>query len=160
MKRGFWLLIAIGLAVAYQTGRLDFLLAYLPHSSSEQMPGDVQSNAQGNQKANRAIWAAYQSRSEDVFVSGIAQVTRILPDDTKGSRHQRFIISIGNGVTVLVAHNIDISPRLAGLKAGDWVDYGGDYIYNGKGGVLHWTHPDPRGQHRDGWLEAVGVISR
>jgi hypothetical protein len=32
------------------------------------------------------------------------------------------------------------------------ISFYGEYEWNNKGGVIHWTHHDPRGSHPDGWL--------
>jgi hypothetical protein len=89
-------------------------------------------------------------------VQGSGVVVRILPDDDEGSRHQRFILRLPSGQTVLVAHNIDLAPRIDDLKKGDVVEYSGEYVWNPKGGVLHWTHRDPSGRHVAGWLRHDG----
>jgi Protein of unknown function (DUF3465) len=83
-------------------------------------------------------------------------VTRILPDDNDGSRHQRFILRLDSGRTVLVAHNIDLAPRVEGLAVGDSVEFKGEFVANAQGGVVHWTHRDPQGRHVDGWLRRHG----
>jgi hypothetical protein len=57
-------------------------------------------------------------------------VTRILADDNDGSRHQRFILEVGGGRTLLIAHNIDLAPRVTGLKVGDTVEFHGEYEWN------------------------------
>jgi len=89
-------------------------------------------------------------------VRGQGTVSRILSDDNDGSRHQRFILRLGSGQTVLIAHNIDLAPRVASLRTGDAVSFYGEYEWNDKGGVIHWTHHDPQGLHAAGWLEHNG----
>ncbi len=91
-------------------------------------------------------------------VSGHGTVIRILPDDNNGSRHQRFILRLESGQTVLVTHNIDLAHRIDGLTLGSVVDFKGVYVTNDKGGVIHWTHRDPEGRHDDGWLKWNGMI--
>ncbi|MFP8967410.1 DUF3465 domain-containing protein [Pokkaliibacter sp. CJK22405] len=105
----------------------------------------------------QAITEAYARQQSNVQVQGQGVVTRILPDDTKGSRHQRFILRLATGQTLLIAHNIDLASRLNGLKEGDQVAFYGEYEWNDKGGVVHWTHHDPQGRHTNGWLELNGV---
>ncbi len=104
----------------------------------------------------QALQAAYASRSSDVLVRGSGTVVKVLPDDTKGSAHQRFILEVGSNHTVLVAHNIDLAPRIDGLRRGDKVEFAGEYEWNAQGGVLHWTHHDPAGRHPGGYLRHQG----
>lgn len=99
---------------------------------------------------------AFEERSRGVQVRGSGTVTRILPDDNDGSRHQRFIVRLASGQTLMVAHNIDLAPRVAGLRQGDTVSFYGEYEWNAEGGVIHWTHDDPRGTHVAGWVEHNG----
>jgi len=89
-------------------------------------------------------------------VQGRGVVARVLSDDNVGSRHQRFILELASGQTVLVAHNIDLAPRVPSLRAGDVVEFYGEFEWNEQGGVVHWTHHDPNGRHPDGWLKAGG----
>ncbi|WP_277207149.1 DUF3465 domain-containing protein [Vibrio misgurnus] len=96
---------------------------------------------------------AYKSQQSDLQVRGIGQVVKVLPDDNDGSKHQRFILKLNSGQTLLVAHNIDLAPRIPNLKVGDSVEFYGEYEWNKKGGVLHWTHKDPRNRHAHGWLK-------
>lgn len=101
---------------------------------------------------------AYQNHQSDVQVRGSGLVSRLLPDDNKGSRHQKFILRLDSGQTLLVAHNIDLAPRIQGLRKGDRVEFYGEYEWNKKGGVMHWTHKDPRNHHAHGWLKHNGKI--
>jgi hypothetical protein len=89
-------------------------------------------------------------------VQGSGMVLRVLPDDNQGSRHQRFILELSSGRTVLVAHNIDLAPRIPALEGGDTVSFYGEFETNDRGGVIHWTHHDPQGRHPGGWLEHKG----
>jgi hypothetical protein len=91
-------------------------------------------------------------------VRGSGVVIRLLSDDRDGSQHQRFIISLASGQTLLVAHNIDLAPRINSLSLGDRVEFFGEYEWNKKGGVIHWTHHDPDGSHIDGWVKHKGKL--
>ena len=98
------------------------------------------------------IGRAFASGTSDIHVEGEGTVIRVLPDDVDGSRHQRFIVQLASGQTLLITHNIDLAPRIAGLKVGDSVGFNGEYVWNEKGGVIHWTHHDPQGRHVAGWV--------
>lgn len=104
-----------------------------------------------------ALERAFRNGMSGVQVEGEGVVERVLPDDNDGSRHQRFILRLGSGQTLLIAHNIDLAPRLNRLAAGDSVAFHGVYEWNSEGGVVHWTHHDPRGRHVTGWLRYNGA---
>ena len=105
---------------------------------------------------DNAIGRAFASGASGIQVEGEGTVIRVLPDDVNGPRHQRFIVQLASGQTVLIAHNIDIAPRIDGLKVGDSVRFNGEYVWNEKGGVIHWTHHDPQGRHVAGWVTHNG----
>lgn len=90
-------------------------------------------------------------------VSGEGVVVKVLTDDNVGSRHQKFILELSSGQTVLVAHNIDLAPRVSPISPGDIIAFNGEYEWNEKGGTVHWTHHDPDGRHEGGWLKAGGI---
>jgi Protein of unknown function (DUF3465) len=63
---------------------------------------------------------------------------------------------VSDNITILIAHNIDLAPRVADIQEGDIVEFKGEYIYTAKGGTVHWTHKDPRGHHTAGFLKHNG----
>lgn len=99
------------------------------------------------------ITRALESRASGIQLQGQGAVIKVLPDDNDGSRHQRFILKLRSGQTLLIAHNIDLAPRIGSLRVGDSVAFNGEYEWNSKGGVIHWTHHDPNGRHAAGWLK-------
>ena len=105
---------------------------------------------------NEVFANAYREHQSGIQVAGAGTVIRILSDDNEGGRHQRFIVELASGQTLLVAHNIDVAPRVSSLSKGDAVEFSGVYEWNDEGGVVHWTHHDPDGQHVDGWLKHNG----
>ena len=103
-----------------------------------------------------ALEKAFASQAHDLEVQGEGTVVRVLADDQEGNPHQRFILRLASGQTLLVAHNIDLAPRVEGLKPGDTVAFRGVYEWNAEGGTVHWTHRDPDGRHAPGWLRFAG----
>lgn len=106
---------------------------------------------------NAVLLDAFSDQDSDVWTSGSGVVVKLLRDDLQGSRHQRFIVDIGSGMTVLISHNIDLAPRIDSLREGDSVQFHGEYEWNSKGGVVHWTHHDPGGRNRGGWIKHQGI---
>ena len=109
-----------------------------------------------SQLGTSQIAEAFKNRQSGLQVNSSGTVSKILSDDNEGSRHQRFILRLSNGQTLLIAHNIDLAPRISGIAVGDNVAFYGQYEFNNKGGVVHWTHHDPQGRHPDGWLKYKG----
>jgi cold shock CspA family protein len=100
----------------------------------------------------------YQAPQSGAQMGGEGVVVRVLADDNDGSRHQRFILRLASGQTLLIAHNIDIANRIEALSSGDRVEFYGQYESNPEGGVIHWTHHDPDGNHVAGWLKHNGMV--
>jgi Protein of unknown function (DUF3465) len=125
--------------------------------AEQQAPAATSATAQNEPSQGRAALAeAYTRRLQDVPVEASGRVLKVLPDDNQGSRHQRFLLDTGLGHSLLIAHNIDLAPRIADLQRGDLVHFKGEYVWNEKGGVVHWTHHDPDGSHPGGWLKHNG----
>lgn len=107
--------------------------------------------------ASDSVFAsAFENHASNIQVEGQGTVAKILPDDNDGSRHQRFIVRLSSGQTLLIAHNIDLAPRVSSLNEGDVVSFSGEYEWNPKGGVVHWTHRDSDGRHPAGWIRHEG----
>ena len=106
--------------------------------------------------ADSDIERAFKTRASNVEVQGEGTVERILEDDLSGSRHQRFIVRVDSGQTVLITHNIDLAPRVEALHEGDSISFYGEYVWSAQGGTIHWTHHDPQGKHVAGWLKYKG----
>ena len=112
-------------------------------------------SASGRETRSGKIERLFAERRSGVLVKVTGHVDRILTDDNQGSRHQRFILELASGHTVLVAHNIDLARRVP-LRRADRVDIKGEYEWNDRGGVLHWTHRDPQRRHEGGWIKHRG----
>ena len=108
-------------------------------------------------KQATSIEQLFAQRQSGVMVQFDGEVIKKLPDDNKGSRHQKFIVRLINQHTVLIAHNIDLAPRVP-ISVNNVVTIFGQYEWNEKGGVVHWTHHDPNGSHEHGWIRHQGKI--
>ncbi len=58
-----------------------------------------------------------------------------------------------------MSHNIDLAPRVP-IAVGDTVEFRGQYEWNERGGVIHWTHHDPDGRRPGGWLRHRSRVYR
>ncbi|MDT0498142.1 DUF3465 domain-containing protein [Algiphilus sp. W345] len=110
--------------------------------------------------SDQRLAAAFSRHESGLQVQGGGTVIAVLPDDNKGSHHQRFVLRLESGQTLLIAHNIDLAPRIERLREGDFITFSGEYEWNPEGGVVHWTHRHPAGRHADGWLQRAGQIYR
>jgi hypothetical protein len=145
MKRLFSLLLILA-AAAY----LSFTQNGRDNTSSS--PQNSSLTSDGDATLNNAI----ANHQRNIQVQGRATVTRLLADDTEGIRHQKFIIRIASGQTILIAHNIDQANRIDTLQPGDTIDFNGEYEWTPQGGVIHWTHHDSSGRHPSGWIKLNG----
>lgn len=115
-----------------------------------------EATALGAADAGDAAQRAFEQRESGLMLRVQGRVERLLADDRDGSPHQRFIIVTDSGQSLLVAHNLDLAPRLDGLAVGDQVGILGQYEWNPQGGVMHWTHDDPDGSHAAGYINWQG----
>lgn len=102
------------------------------------------------------ISQAFHTKQSGIFVQAHGLVGNIFADDTAPPRHQRFVVRLPSGQTLLVAHNIDIAPRIEDLRTSVPIYFRGEYLWNEKGGTVHKTHHDPSGRMPGGWIEYNG----
>jgi len=117
---------------------------------------DLTSTAPHPANTDAVLEVAYTNRQSNIQVEGRGTVITVLNDDLEGSRHQKFLLRLDSGQTLLVSHNIDLAQRVENLKQGDNVLFFGEYEWNPKGGLIHWTHHDPGGHHVAGWIKHQG----
>lgn len=127
-----------------------------PEASSPAGDANEDASARRYAEGERQVLHAFAARQSEVVVEIEGTVTRLLADDLEGSRHQKFIVELSGGHTVLVSHNIDLAHRIDALRAGDTVQIRGQYEWNDRGGVVHWTHHDPRNRRPGGWIRHRG----
>ena len=91
------------------------------------------------------------------WIEGTGLVRRLITDDNDGARHQRFILDLRNGQSLLMAHNIDLAERVP-VGLGDRIRFRGMYEWNELGGLVHWTHHDPLGIEDGGYIRYRGRV--
>ncbi len=131
-------------------------VAVVLYAFVQQLEAPSQGISSVAQHSGITVQDAFRTQQSDLQIQGKGVVKKVLPDDRKGLQHQKFILQVDSGQTVLVAHNIDVADRLPGIKKGDSVEFYGEYEWTAQGGVIHWTHHDRSGRHLDGWLKYNG----
>ncbi len=99
----------------------------------------------------------YSIKHHSTVITDVGVVIKKLTDDLVGDQHQRFIINLNCDQTLLIVHNIDLVDRVP-LNVGDLVEFKGEYEYNDRGGLVHWTHRDPVKKHEPGWIKHNGKL--
>lgn len=110
------------------------------------LPRENNKNSEGHHVSNR-----FNKADTGSWIEFRGVVVRLLSNDNDGSRHQRFILDVGNSETLLIAHNIDLADRVP-VGIGDRVQVRGMYEWNDLGGLVHWTHHDPQGIEDGGYV--------
>jgi uncharacterized protein DUF3465 len=109
------------------------------------------------QPDDAAIVSDFQNHQSNVEVTADGTVVRLLPDRTSSTgTHEQFIVKLSPGdITIEVEHNISIAARVP-VALGDHVIVHGEYIWNAQGGLVHFTHHDPKGTHEGGYIQDNG----
>ena len=153
MKKRLSVLLAICIVLNFAACRApDNAQANTQNQTTEQLqPASATTNMDAG-----AISEAFGAQRNLPQVQGSGIVVKVLKDDTKGLKHQKFLLKVSDNITILIAHNLDLAPRVDDIHEGDWIAFKGEYIYTAKGGTVHWTHKDPRGNHQAGYLKHNG----
>lgn len=101
------------------------------------------------------IRAVSDQRRVDFVEGGNLVVSKLLPDDRSGLKHQKWVVRLSNGKEMEAVYNLDMCPRVP-IKVGDKIAMGGQFVWTTKGALLHWLHHDPRGNRPDGFVYAKG----
>lgn len=128
--------------------------------SSTTQPTSQTANSSGGASANQAktiaqLRAAANDPNAKFWTVIQGTVIKNLKDDNEGDRHQKFLVQIADDLTLLVSHNIDVASRVP-VREGAPVKIQGEYVWNNRGGVIHWTHHDPKGRKTGGFIEVDG----
>lgn len=148
------LVIALLLAAAawqYFSGQIGHSAQPRPNPTQAQ----AQTKTSDQSKTLAQLRAAANDPNAKFWTNIQGKVIKTLKDDTEGDRHQKFLLEVADDLTLLVSHNIDVAERVP-VGAGDTVKLQGEYVWNHRGGVVHWTHHDPKGRKTGGWIELNG----
>lgn len=86
--------------------------------------------ADATSDSDARLQRAFENRESNLQIEGVGVVAKVLKDDTKGSPHQRFLLRTRTGQTLLVAHNIELAPRIVDIAEDDTVRfYGVDTVF-------------------------------
>ncbi|HEY8678519.1 MAG TPA: DUF3465 domain-containing protein [Candidatus Dormibacteraeota bacterium] len=115
------------------------------------------SSAGAAQPDDAAIVQDFHDHQSNVEVTADGTVTTVFADRTSRTGvHEQFIVTLASGdITVEVEHNISIGARVP-VAEGDHVIVHGEYIWNARGGLIHFTHHDPQGTHEGGYIQDRG----
>ena len=105
-----------------------------------------------------ALCSAFRDARSHVEIVADGHVTAVLGvAPGRVSPHEGFLMRVGSGcdVVVRVEANTDFTGEFP-LTRGEPVVVKGEYEYYPRGGVVHWTHRDPRGRHDGGYIEIDG----
>lgn len=130
--------------------------SFFSDTSSSSSATAIDSILESTRTPDERIQTAFENEENDLQVLVRGNVIRLLSDDTSGDQHQRFIIELESGQTLLIAHNIDIGERVPDSVLGNEVYVYGVYEWNDEGGVIHWTHEDPDEGHIEGFIQFNG----
>jgi hypothetical protein len=111
-----------------------------------------------NAPDNAAVCQAVTAGASHVEVVARGIVTQMLGSSTgAGGAHEGLMMRLNSdcGQTVRVEINTDFTGVVP-VRVGQPITVKGEYETDPDGGVIHWTHRDPRGHHDSGFVQ-VGL---
>jgi hypothetical protein len=116
----------------------------------------------GNAASNATVYDAWRTHRSYVQVTASGSVARVLGTRLgPAGMHEGFLLHLngaeGRGLTVRVEDNTDLTGPIP-MSAGDDAVVRGEYIYDPRGGIIHYTHRDPRGHHPSGYVQVNGRL--
>lgn len=110
------------------------------------------------QPDNARICRAYAAQEQHVEVLASGTVVAMLGERAGPSgTHEGFLLRLDGGCDILL--RVEMNTDLAGpvpLHRREHIEVKGQYETDATGGVIHWTHRDPRGRHVAGYILAGG----
>ena len=110
---------------------------------------------------NAAVYDDWQAQRSYVEVTASGTVTRLLGTRRGPSGdHEGFLMKLdgaGRGLTIRVEDNVGLTGPVP-LVAGDALEVRGEYIFDPRGGLVHYTHRDPSGRHAAGFILTGGRL--
>jgi hypothetical protein len=109
---------------------------------------------------DRAVCDAYGAARSHVEVVADGTVTRLLGvAPGRVSPHEGFLMRLSSACNLVmrVEANTDFTGPIP-LAENQRVSVKGEYEYYPGGGVVHWTHRDPRGRHEGGYIQTNGRL--
>jgi hypothetical protein len=98
------------------------------------------------------IKSAWESGASNIVVEAKARVILELPDEDDIGHKQRFRVELDNGHRVLISHDLEIAPRVP-VSVHSTIRFRGEFDWTEAGGTIHWTHRDPNGKRKGGWID-------
>jgi hypothetical protein len=138
------------------------VLALCACSGATQPSGGAPDRAPARAAVSSDVCNAYRAQSQRVEVTASGTVVKVLGIRRGPSGvHEGFLLATdpasGCRLTLRIEHNLDIAGRVP-LERGEPLELRGEYIYDSRGGIVHWTHRDPRGRHPGGYIKANGEV--
>lgn len=128
------------------------------------LTGCATGHADGSAVRNGEVYDAWRAGRSHIEVTAGGSVARILGTRVGPSgTHLGFLVHLsggeGRGLTIRVEDNVDLTGPIP-LREGENVEVRGEYIFDPRGGLVHYTHRDPRGRHPAGYVLADGKFYR